>query len=404
MSKTPKIISIFLAALLCVMFVSCEGKPTTDVNKAALIASVVKSDLNEGILYASAEGGNIGYEATLKMLTKENSTRDFDLYFMTYEAAKQVTDREKSACALFSRDKTIYRTKYVANDNLLYSIASTNYELEITNLLSSGKAQLVKLSDNNVLGSVFNGLLQAFVKMPDENYIDFPSFTDATVNFLKNEGSLNLGSATKVYNGFRLSVDLIENINVYLDTLISIGATVDSDATITVGGFYALEDFTRVFKPLLKNTSAKTVESILNIVLFNEVGEGYADFFSVPSAGASENGYDYINRFINTKVQGFTIASMRIKDLVEIAGGNANAKFKDYFSDFKKNLTKAVKNFTDTFKLVYFFDEAMTLTRISADFNLKESNFDSSVLVTYQSSHVKINYYPQSVSGTMRAI
>lgn len=399
MSKTPKIISIFLAGLFCLLFVSCDGKPTTDANKTELVASVVKSDLQEGVLYASAEGGTIGYEATLKLVTKENSTRDFDLYFMTYEVGKAVTDREKSACAVFSRDKTLYRTKFIGSDRLFYSIASTNYELEVNNLLSSGKAQIVTVTDKQIINGVFEVLIQTFFKTPDESYVDFPSFTDATINFLKNEGSLNLGSATKVYNGFRLSVDLISNINVYLNTLISIGENIDNAATMTVGELYVLPEFTQIFKPLLQYTSAKTVESIINIVLFNMVGESYKTFFTIPSAQQSENGYDYLNRFINTKVQGFTIASMRINDLIEIAGGNPDEKLKDYFYSFKNDLLDAVKKFTDTFKIVYFFDEEMSLTRISADFNLKESNFDSSVLITYQSSHVKFNYYPMKVSS-----
>lgn len=401
MSKTPKIISIILAAVLCCLFASCEGKPTTDANKTELVAGVVKSDLQEGVLYASAEGGTIGYEATLKLVTKENATRDFDLYFMTYEAGKDVTDREKAACAVFSRDKTLYRTKFIGSDKLLYSIAATNYELEVNNLLSSGKAQIVTVTDKKIFDGIFTTLIQAFFQMPDENYVDFPGFTDAAISFLKNEGSLNLGSATKVYNGFRLSVDLISNVNVYLNTLITIGESIDNAATMTVGELYDLPEFSQIFKPLLQYTSAKTVESIINIVLFNVVGESYKTFFTIPSAQQSENGYDYLNRFINTKVQGFTIASMRINDLIEIAGGDADEKLKDVFYDFKNDLLEAVKKFTDTFKIVYFFDEEMSLTRISADFNLKESNFDSSVLITYQSSHVKINYYPTKVSSDM---
>ncbi len=401
MKKMPKIISLLLAITVIFSLVACEGETTTEYIKNDLVASVKNCDLSSGILSISAEGTEFGYNATLKLSGNRNF--DSDLYFMTYLVNENISEQEKKAAALYLRGGNIYSVLVDGKKEFsLIPISTSNYELEINNHLLYTTDKIGLLYTNEEFGTAISEFLNNLFPVTDSFLQRLYGLPENLMGLLKNAYALNCGSATEVYNGYRLSVDVVSTIKECLVKFVEMGKAIDKDQSITVEGLYNSKEFSDLFMPILVDTDAKSARSLLTYINDYLAHEKYEISFDLPEVTEGENAYDYLKRFINTKVQGLTIASLRINDIADMFGDDATS-MEERFSEIRTTILDTVKQFTDALKIVYFFDTDKNMTRISIDFNLKKDSFISSLL-SYENTHVKIDYRPQEVESNLKII
>ncbi len=401
MKLAPKIISLLLAIIVTFSLIACEGETTTEYIKNDLVASAKNSDLSSGVLSLNMEGTEFGYDATIKL--SGNQKFDSDLYFMTYHVNENISEQEKKAAAVYLRDGNIY-TVFVGGEKTfsLIPISTSNYELEINNHLLNTTDTIGLLYSKTEFYGAITEFLNNLFPVSDSFIERLATLPDNLMGLLKNAYALGSGDATEVYNGYRLSVDVVSTIKKCLLKFVEIGKAIDKDPSITVEGLYNSTEFNDLFMPILVDTDATTARSLLAAINDYLAKENSEISFDILEAIDSENAYDYLKRFINTKVKGLTIASLRIKDLADMFG-DSNASMEQRFSEIRTTVLDAVKQFTDALKIVYFFDTDKALTRISIDFNLKKDSFIASVLA-YENTHVKIDYRPQEVEEDLKII
>lgn len=415
MKKTSKIISALLVVALTFFAVACEGTEADDAIKADLVYAVSKSDISSGILKAEAKGQNSGGTLTAVVSLKSNE-RNYDAYFTMFTTDEE-GKQNKVGSGLFSRQDDVYETKFdKSTDFASFSadwftpIASSDYKTEIDNLLSHQRAILSKTDKVKDAYSLLSKATGVLFDLPESTLSKINEFPDVLLSFLQNKGILQTGTATAVYDGgYRLSVDVVAGVKNSLKDLVKIGEIIDATPSITLDDLYNSKEFQEPFKCVLETSGARFIEEALNVLKYKLIKAGYEVDLDVIKAKRGENAFDYLYRFLNGKIQGLTIASLRVSDLIEILGADKDFSMKEKFEEFSNEIVDGIKKFTDSLKVVYFIDGDLKLTRISIDFNLKESNFPTpsfpaSSIIIYKNAHVKINYEPQDVQGTLRVI
>lgn len=393
MKTKHKIISLLLAIVVTFSLIACEGETTTEYIKKDLVDSVKNCDLTSGVLTVNTQGSTYGFDATVKI--SGNQTFDSDFYFMTYLIDENIFAQQKKAGAAYLRNLNVYTIFFDGESKFsLLPVTTSNYELEINNYLLGSDDKIELLYSQEEVGYAIKGFLGNFVSVSD-NFIQRLAYLPENLKgLIKNAYALNNGMATEVYNGYRLSVDVIEILKECLLKFVSIGKAIDNNSSITVEGLYNSQEFNDLFKPILTSTDGKIVNQALLYLNGYFESKNVGISFDIPTPRENENAYDYLNRFISTKVMGLTIASLRINDLTDMLGGIGDS-WEAYFSKIRADVLDMVKQFTDALKFVYFFDGNMVMTRISVDFNIKK-NFISPDFA-YESVHVKLDYRPQPI-------
>lgn len=410
MKKTSKIISALLLVVLTFFAVACEGTATDDAIKADLVYAVSKSDISSGILKADAKGQNNGGALTAVVSFKSDE-KNYDAYFTMFTTDEE-GKQNKVGTGLFARQDDVYQTEFdksidFANfsTDLFTPIASSDYKTEIDNLLSQQRAVLSETDKVEDGYSLLKKVLNVLFDLPESTLSKINEFPYVLLSLLQNRGILQTGTATAVYDGgYRLSVDVVDGVKNSLKDLVKIGEIVDATPSITLDDLYNSKEFQEAFKSILEASGAKFMEEALNVLTYKLLKAGYSVDLDVIKAKRGENAFDYLYRFLNGKIQGLTIASLRVSDLVEILGADKDFSMKKEFEEFSSEIIDGIKKFTDSLKVVYFIDSDLKLTRISIDFNLKESNFFDSSIMAYKSAHVKVNYEPQDVKAILRVI
>lgn len=412
MKKAPKIISIIFAIVLSFVMVACEGEAMTEAAKADLVFKVVKSDLSSGVLKIESKGQDVGYEVNMA-ISSVSGGRDFDAYMLMYDVEENLSKQNKVATGLFLRGDDLYVTKFDketafrnGTSDYITTVSSSDYQTEIDNMLENERATFNACASMTEIYSFLGNVVGFFVGADDYFADSASNLPDMLLSFLKNEGVLERADATIVYNGYRLSVDIIESIKKSIDDLKNIGTIIDEDSTMTLDGLYDSKEFQNLFKKTLLSMSATTIEDFLNFVVYKSTdAEEYSNLsLTVMSAKRGENGFDYLKRYFTEKINGVTIGSLRITDLAEMLGKTDATSFEKLFTDVGTKLYDGVKKFVDAFRIVYSYDEDMNLTRIYVDFNLKASDFTSVSIITYDNAHVKISYEPQALSNPLKEI
>lgn len=410
MKKTSKIISALLLVVLTFFAVACEGTATDDAIKADLVYAVSKSDISSGILKAEAKGQNSGGALTAVVSFKSDE-KNYDAYFTMFTTDEE-GKQNKVGTGLFARRDDAYQTKFdksidFANfsTDLFTPIASSDYKTEIDNLLSQQRAVLSETDKVEDGYSLLKKVLNVLFDLPESTLSKINELPDVLLSLLQNRGILQTGTATAVYDGgYRLSVDVVDGVKNSLKDLVKIGEIVDATPSITLDDLYNSKEFQEAYKSILEASGAKFMKEALNVLTYKLLKAGYSVDLDVINPKRGENAFDYLYRFLNGKIQGLTIASLRVSDLVEILGADKDFSMKKEFEEFSSEIIDGVKKFTDSLKVVYFIDSDLKLTRIAIDFNLKESNFFDSSIMTYKSAHVKVNYEPQDVQAILRVI
>lgn len=410
MKKTSKIISALLLVALIFFAVACEGTATDDTIKADLVYVVSKSDISSGILKAEAKGQNSGGALTAVVSLKSDE-RNYDAYFTMFTADEN-GKQNKVGTGLFSRQGALYETKFDKSTDFaslsadwFTPIASSDYKTEIDNLLSQERAVLSKTDKVEDAYSLLSKVLDVLFDLPESTLSKIDQFPYVLLSLLRNRGILQTGTATAVYDGgYRLSVDVVGGVKNSLEDLVKIGEIIDSTPSITLDDLYNSKEFQDAFKSVLEASGASFAEEALNVLKYKFIEAGYKVEFDVLKAKRGENAFEYLYRFLNGKIQGLTIASLRVSDLVEILGADKDFSMKEEFEEFSSEIVDGIKKFTDSLKVVYFIDRDLKLTRISIDFNLKDSDFSAVSVITYKNAHLKVNYEPQSVEGLLRVI
>lgn len=412
MKKAPKIISIIFAIVISFVMVACEGEAMTETAKADLVVKVVKSDLSSGVLKIESKGQDVGYEVKAN-ISSVSGGHDFDAYMLMYDVEDNISKQNKVATGLFLRGDDLYVTKFDREttfrngaSDCITTVSSSDYQTEIDTMIENERATFNAFASMTEIYSFLGNVVGFFVGAEDYFVDSASNLPDMLLSFLKNEGVLENADATIVYNGYRLSVDIIDSMKKSLDDLKNIGNIVDKDSTITLDGLYDSKEFQNLFRKTLLSMSATTIEDLLNFVVYKsaKLEEPSATSLTVISAKRGENGFDYLKRCLTEKINGVTIGSLRITDLAEMLGNTGVTSFEKLFADVGTKLYDGVKKFVDAFRIVYSYDEDMNLTRIYVDFNLKASDFTSVSIITYDNAHVKISYEPQAVSKPLKEI
>ena len=393
MRKFVKLLSFTLAFITCFLFTACSGETTTQSIKNDLIASAQNTDLSSGVLNVKTIGSLNGYEATLKVQSLDSGNM-FDFYLMSYNVEENITEQNKRASALFLRNDKIY-TIFVdgVNKFSMFEIASSNYEVEVQNHLKYTSDKVEFYAEKQAFYDSVADFFEILTPAGATNF-NLPHIMQVIFSVVKNSYALNTSSPTKVYNGYRLSVDIVKSLQQALNKLIEIGETIDGKPTITIEDLINSQQFTDLFKSFLESIQANVLENLVKFINYTLANAGYTISFEELKAYDLENAYDYLIRFVNTKVQGLTIASLRIFDLVQMMGYD-NLSFKEYFSELRITISDTIKKFTDTLNILYTFDLDKNLVKLSIDFNLKKSS--SADIFDYENIHVKIDFTPKSV-------
>ncbi len=400
MKRTLKIISLILAITLSFSLVACFGEETNENMKNRLTESVRKSDLSSGVVTFNAESEKNGYDAKM-LVANDNGDYKFDMYVMQYRINDKISKQNKQATALYLRDDNIY-TIIVKGEKKIsfFPVSSTNYEIEVSNHVLTTTDQIGYLCARNEFYADILELFKPFLPDFDLDTIKVPTLPEVLLSVIKNEYSLYNATATRVYNGFRLNVDVVKIIKECLTKFVAIGEAIDKNRTMTIGSLYASEEFVGLFKPILERTDAATIFRLLAFANERIKKSGYDYPLDVIEPLSGENGYSYLGRYLNTKIKGITVASLRITDIAENFGMNATESFKAKFSKTSEVFYETFKKFTDALNIIYFFDETATLQKISIDFNLKKGNFLPDGFSSYDNAHVKLNYVPCDVMFT----
>lgn len=398
MKRIIKLIAILVVTVLSFSLVACAGSATQEGVKDSLVAKIAESDFTSGELSVNVKGGTNFYDAVAR-IRKLNGDYDVDFYFITYPLSGSVSENEKTGGAFFARQDSLYLVDF-GGEAFTTKVSTSNYEAEIDNLITTKKANFSYLAERETIYALLGGVLQNTFDFPPSTAGKIPSFTDTLVSFLQNRASLQKGDAVEVYNGYRLSIDVMSNLTASFQSLQDIGKTIDDDATFTLEQLYFLPEFTSLFKDFLVYTDAQVAEELLNVIKYKLERGGYVANYEVIKTLPKENAYEYLYRFINTKVQGLTIASMRIKDLIEMIGFKEGTSVKGLMVNLTEDIMGTVKEFTDTLKVIYFFDEDMNFTRVSMDFNLKKNDVFSTRVWSMESAHVKVDYRLKDVSAS----
>lgn len=398
MKRIIKLIAVLVVTVLSFSLVACEGHATQEGVKERLIEKVSESDFTSGELSVNVKGSENFYDAKAR-IRKLNGDYDVDFYFMTYPLSGNVSENEKTGGAFFARQDSLYLVDF-GEETYTTSVSTSNYEAEIANLISSKKANCSYLTERETVYALLGGVLQNTFDLPTSIAGKIPSFTDTLVSFLQNRASLENGVAVEVYNGYRLSIDVMAYLVTAFQNIQDIGKTIDDDATFTLEQLYFLPEFTSLFRDFLVHTDAQVAEEVLNVIKYKLEKGGYTANYEVIKTLPKENAYEYLYRFINSKVQGLTIASMRINDILEMIGFAEGASVKTLMKQLSDDIMGTVKEFTDTLKVIYFFDEDMNFTRVSMDFNLKKNAVVSTQVWSMESAHVKVDYRIKDVSDS----
>lgn len=397
MKKVLKIISIALCSLLAISFTACQKTPDDEV-KSQLVAVVEEADFNFGSVTLSSKTTSAESAFTLKY--QKDDQFNWDLYYM--KSQNDGSENVMKAQALFMRDDGLYSILSGGSFNPII-IPTSNYVSAIDSYLVNNPAQILKVMSKEGLYEKIISAINLIIKLPQGVEDNLEKLPELVLSLMKNPTLLLNGESTNVYNGYRLMVDLVECTKNYLDEFVKIGAKIDAEPTITVDELYNSQDFVQAFDGILKTSSAETAKQFVIAVNYLIEKNGSNVLFEVLEPIKGENAYDYFNRFINTKVSGLTIASLRIMDLAGIL--KIDSTIEEEFAIIRSNILDAIKSFTNTFKVVYFFDTDCNLTRISIDFNLKVSSFPSGAgILGYQSSHVKIDFRPLKPNDTLHKI
>lgn len=410
MKKTSKIISALLLVALTFFAVACEGTATDDAIKADLVYAVSKSDISSGILKAEAKGQNNGAAVTA-LVSLKSDEKNYDAYFTMFET----TDggkQNKVGAGYFARRDGVYETKFDKSTNFaslsadwFTPIASSDYKTEIDNLLSQQRAALSKTDKVKDAYSLLSKVLDVLFDLPESTLSKVNEFPYVLFSLLQNRGILQTGTATAVYDGgYRLSVDVVGGVKNSLEDLVKIGEIIDATPSITLDDLYNSKEFRDAFKSVLEASGARFMEETLNVLKYKLIKAGYQVDLDVIKAKRGENAFEYLYRFLNGKTQGLTIASLRVSDLLDILGADEDFSMKKECQEFSNEIIDGIKKFSDSLKVVYFIDGDLKLTRISIDFNLKESDYSTSSVLTYKNAHLKVNYEPQSVEELLRVI
>ncbi len=402
MKRIIKLICVLLAGVISFSLVACSGETASSVVKEDLVNVVCQSDFSSGEITMSVKGDENFYDLTA-LLQKTQSGYDLDMYFMTYSLALSDSDRVKYAGAVFCREDGLYLADFGSG---VYSVevSSSDYKGEIDNLLTSKKATYFYFEHSDEIYTGLASMLKNMFDLPDAALENLSLLPATLFGFLQNRDSLNKGDAVVVYNGYRLSVDLMNNLRKSLESITEIGKTIDQDPSLTIEELFFLPTFTDVFKGLLVNTSAEIVKGLIDVVQYKLEEEGYGISFPnlIPLDG--ENGYEYLYRFINSKIEGLTIASLRIKDLMLISGFKSDDSVEALFKKMTDRINDTAREFTDALKVIYFFNTEAELTRISLDFNLKTNNVLPDRLVATETAHVKVDFKLKDVSSLLMQI
>lgn len=402
MKRIIKLICFLLAGVISFSLVACSGETASSVVKEDLINVVYNSDLSSGEITASVKGNENFYDFTA-LLQKTQKGYDLDMYFMTYSLTKSDLEKVKYAGAVFCRDDGLYLADFGKG---VYSVevSTSDYKGEICDLLNSKKATYSYFDNSGEIYTVFASMLKNMFDLPDVTLEQLPLLPTTLFGFLQNRDSLNKGDAVVVYNGYRLSVDLMSNLRKSLNSIVEIGKTIDRDPSLTIEELFFTKEFTDVFKGLLVNTSAEIVKGLLDTVQYKLEESDYKISFPDLTPLEGENGYGYLYRFINSKIEGLTIASLRIKDLMLISGFKSDDSAEALFKKMTDRINDTVREFTDALKVIYFFNTEAELTRISLDFNLKTNNVLPDKLMATETVHVKVDFKLKDISSLLMQI
>lgn len=401
MNRFFKALSAFLAVMIAFSLAACEGEKTTDYTKNELVGKILSTDLSEGVFTASVDGAKRGYEGTAYVsgLSGESGAVSFDLYFVQYDIGEDNVKSNRSGSAVYLRGTDIYgalQDGQIAD----VSVTSSDYETEIINYINANEENFGFLTNTDDVIKYIENLFSYIIVIP-EGYSEYvaPIF-NAAINSVLNSYVLASGEATAVYNGYRLSIDIVGYIKESLDKLVELGAYIDSNPTTTLSELYTLPVFTDLFMPILSGCNASHVAAIMQLVNKVLISSGSETVLEVPDTYDDENGYEYLGRVLETKVNGFTVGAQRFTDVMSVIAPSVSEDgFESSFSKLRSNVIDIQKIFTDTLKLIFFFDTDMTLTRISADFNLKKSDYIYiDEVSSYSGMHAKVNFYPQGVT------
>lgn len=394
MKKTPKIISLILAITFSFSLIACAGEETNAEMKKRLTDTVRSSDLRSGIVTFNMESEKIGYDAKMLVANEEGDYK-FDMYLMGYEVDKNISRQKKQATALYLRDNNVYTIIVDDNKDLtFFPVASSNYELEINNHILTTTDKIGYLCTRDEFYARAVDLFITFFPDADAFVEKMPTFADILISVAQNEYALSSAGATKVYNGYRLNVDVVKLLQDLVVKFVSIGRSVDNDTTKTVEDVYRSEEFSEVFESVFKKTEAKTVGQFISCINDLLKKRSYDFQFEVPEFSENENAYDYLGRFLNTKVKGITVGSLRITDITEKFGMQSGDSVEKLFKKTAEKFYEAFKKFTDALNVIYFFDDSATLQKIAIDFNLKHGNFIVDTMSVYDNAHVKVNFVP----------
>lgn len=397
MKKILKFISLILVVAMSLSMVACIGGETDEEMKEKLVDSVKKSDLYSGIVTFNVEGEKNGYDAKL-LVAYENGDYKFDMYLMRYLVSENISEQEKQATAIYLRDDNVYTVIVKGEKKVTFiPVSSTDYAQEVIKHLSTTTDEIGYLCTRKEFYSNIIQLLSTFLPDYDVEEAKIPTLPDILLAVVKNDYLLDNSVATDVYNGYRLNVDAVKIIKDCLNKFVEVGNAIDKNKTMTIEGLYNSSEFNSLFKPILVRTDAKIVNRILSL-LNDKIKKSGSDFLlDVIEPSEGENGYDYLGRFINTKVHGLTVASIRVTDIAESFGMQPDKSFGEKFQSISQVFYETFKKFTDALNVIYFFDDDASLQRISIDFNLKKLSFLSEEISAYDNAHVRVNFFPCNV-------
>lgn len=375
---------ILLTTLLCsVLGLTACGKEQ-DVTDKELLSSLVTEESGEYEINLSMKLGTASqYNVTAYLSTADGLCAD--VFAQNYSKDSETGAISNKGAALFFRDGNLYVDPYGIDIKTNDYVSALKEQLNGLDLSVNGNI-FVALDDlfDDALGDILEEIFglekdldityDRFVETVLNNEQNKKTFKTLAVNFLSY-----VSEVKTVDDGYEVIINLNDFIEKLEEKIVSVAEYIDNNSDVTVQELYVSQPMKDLLGPLVEDITGKQIENLFKsfVSLADDQTLNLADKIYV---AGDENAYDYLGKYLNKKVTGLTIGTIKVEDLVGKIVGDDNYVLPVLKTEVEKLFAAAKQSikgiFPENFVITISFDKDKKFVECNTELKINVTDDD----------------------------